>query len=78
MGKILVFLAIAIAGYLFARRVLTPQPPETNRTRDQRPGGGRSSRVEEMRECPTCGTFRPASLRTPCERADCPLLTRRP
>ncbi len=78
MGKILVFLLLAMTGYLLARRALSPSQGGPDQARDQRPGGGRASSVEDMRECATCGTFRPASLRTACERDDCPFTTRRP
>ncbi len=71
MPQVLFLLAVAVGGYILARRLLNaaPNPMRDPQTRD---GASERNAVEDMRPCPVCGTFRPDSMTTGCERSQCP------
>ena len=71
MNKLLILAAVvAVAWFGFRwwqrQQIAKREPPR--RAPHQR---GRAGDVEDMRACPTCGTYVTAGS-GPCERADCP------
>lgn len=72
MNKLLILAAvIAVVWFGFRwwqRQQLAKREAPPRRAAQQR---GRAGNVEDMRACPTCGTYVTAGS-GPCERVDCP------
>ncbi len=68
MGKLLLISLVLLGGYFLLRGGLGSRRPDQDGRvdRDARPP------VEDMSPCPVCGTFRPSSLTSGCDRSDCP------
>jgi hypothetical protein len=72
MNKLLILVAaVALVWFGFRwwqrQQIAKREPPR----RTQHQSRGRAGDVEDMRACPTCGTYVTAGS-GPCERLDCP------
>lgn len=73
--KLLVFIALVLAGWYLLRWLQAPTPARKPRDRgseDSGAGHKAQPRATDLAACPRCGSWVPAEFPVSCGRRDCP------